>query len=48
MKQLKLQLPIPEGHKVIFRSFITLKNGKKLYAKQCGKRAFPIIVPCNK
>lgn len=27
---------------VVFRSFITLPNGKRLYAKACGCRAFPI------
>lgn len=30
--------------KVVFRSFITLPNGKRLYAKACGCRAFPIKV----
>lgn len=45
MKQLKLPLPIPDGHKVIFRPWITLKNGRKLYAYQVGLRAFPLIVP---
>lgn len=44
MKQLNLALPIPDGYKLIFRAFITLKNGKRLFAKQCGIRAFPLIV----
>jgi hypothetical protein len=48
MKQLKLALPVPEGYTVIFRAWITLKNGKKLFAKQCGIRAFPITVPIAK
>jgi hypothetical protein len=26
----------------IFRAWITLRNGKRLYAKQVGIRAFPI------
>lgn len=43
-KQLKLNLPIPDGYKVKFVSFITTKGGKRLYAKQFGKRAFPILV----
>lgn len=43
-KQLHLQLPIPPGTKLIFRPFITLKNGKKLWAHQVGKRAFPLFV----
>ncbi|WP_158289005.1 hypothetical protein [Rubrivivax albus] len=48
MKQLKLPLPIPEGFKLVFRPWITLKNGKKLFAAQVGKRAFPLIVPISK
>lgn len=41
-KQLKLPLP-SDGYTVVFRPYITLKNGKRLYAKHYGKRAFPII-----
>lgn len=44
MSQLKLPLEIPAGYKVIFRPYITLRNGKKLWARQVGKRAFPLIV----
>jgi hypothetical protein len=44
MKQMKLQLPAPEGYVVKFSAYITLKNGKRLYAKACGVRAFPLIV----
>ncbi|MEK8034183.1 hypothetical protein AACH06_25435 [Ideonella sp. DXS29W] len=44
MKQQPLALPIPDGYVLIFRPWITLKNGKKLYAAQLGKRAFPLIV----
>ena len=44
MAQAKLALEIPPGYQLIFRSFITLKNGKKLWAWQCGKKAFPILV----
>lgn len=44
MQQLRLPLPIPEGYTVVFRPWITLKNGKKLYASQVGKRAFPLVV----
>ena len=46
-KQLKLDLPIPDGYEVKFVAFITTKGGKRLYAKQFGKRAFPIIVKSN-
>jgi hypothetical protein len=42
--QLKLNLPIPDGYVVRFVAYITLKNGRRLYAKACGIRAFPIVV----
>ena len=48
MKQQKLQLPIPEGYHLVFRPWITLKNGKKLFASQVGKRAFPLVVPVKR
>lgn len=32
------------GYKLIFRAYITLKDGRVLYASQVGKRAFPIWV----
>jgi len=35
---------IPEGHKVVFRASITLKNGTKLYAKAYGIKAFPVLI----
>lgn len=44
MTQLKLPLEIPEGYEVRFVAYITLKNGRKLYASHYGKRAFPILV----
>lgn len=47
-KQLTFNFPIPEGFTVVFRPWITLKNGKRLYASQVGKRAFPLIVPVSK
>ncbi len=37
-----------DGKVLIFRPYITLKNGKKLYARQCGLRAFPIWVKAEK
>jgi hypothetical protein len=47
-KQLSFNFPIPEGYKVVFRAFITLKNGTVIYAKNYGKRAFPLLVPIAK
>lgn len=29
---------------VIYRPFITLRNGRRLYARQIGKKAFPIKI----
>lgn len=44
MSQLKLPLDVPEGYQVIFVASITLKNGKRIYAKSYGKKAFPLVV----
>lgn len=44
MQQQKLKLDVPEGYVLKFVAYITLKNGQRLYAKACGKRAFPIVV----
>ena len=46
-KQQKLALPIPDGYVLKFVAFITLRNGMRLYAKQIGKKAFPIVVPAK-
>ena len=43
-KQLKLDLPIPEGYEVKFVASITTKRGHRIYAKNYGFRAFPIVV----
>ena len=42
-KQQQLALPIPDGHELIFRPYIT-KDGKRIYAKAYGLKAFPLIV----
>lgn len=44
-KQLNLELNLPEGMKVIYRPFITLKNGQRLWAWQRGLKAFRLVVP---
>lgn len=31
----------------IFRTYITLKDGTRVYAKQYGKKAFPIWIDDN-
>jgi len=35
---------VPEGFQVIFRPWITLRNGKRLYAAACGLTAFRLGV----
>lgn len=32
---------------VVFTPYITLRNGRRLYAKQCGKKAFRFVVSDN-
>jgi hypothetical protein len=44
MQQLSFDFPFPDDHKIVFRAWITLKNGKRLYAQAIGKRAFPLLV----
>lgn len=39
-----MNLPVKPGHTLIFRTVITLRNGKRLHASQCGLKAFPIWV----
>jgi hypothetical protein len=34
----------PSETQVIFRPYITLRNGRRLYAHQVGLKAFPIKV----
>lgn len=38
------KLHVPKGMKLIFRPFITI-NGQRVWAKQRGLKAFPLIVP---
>lgn len=35
---------VPPGKRLVFRKWITLKDGTRLYASQIGKRAFPILI----
>ncbi len=44
-KQLNLDLDIPPGKKAIYRPFITLKNGQRVWAWQRGLKAFRLLVP---
>ena len=40
----KISKPPPEGKTEICRPYITLKNGKRLYAAAYGKKAFCFYV----
>lgn len=33
---------VPPGYRLVFRAFITLKDGTKLWARQFGLKAWPI------
>jgi hypothetical protein len=35
---------VPEGMKVVYSAFITLRNGRRLYAKAYGRKAWRLIV----
>lgn len=37
-----------EQYQTVFVAYITLKNGKRLYASQFGKKAFPLRVKSKK
>ncbi len=39
-----MQNPHNEEATVIFRAFITLKNGKRIFAHQFGLKGFPIRI----
>lgn len=35
---------VPKGYKRVYSKFITLKNGRKLYASSYGLKAFTFLV----
>ena len=35
---------IPEGYVVVYTTYITLRNGKRLYATACGRKAWRLVV----
>jgi len=43
MEAKKPPIHVPDGYELKFVAFITVK-GKRLYARACGKRAWPILV----
>ena len=40
----KHHLPVPDGFMEIFRPYITLPDGRRIYAWQYGIRAFRLLV----
>ena len=34
----------PEGYEVVYTAYITLRNGKRLYAATYGRKAWRLIV----
>jgi len=36
--------PVPEGYEEIFTPHITLRSGRKLYARNYGRKSWRIIV----
>ena len=35
---------IPEGYEVVYTTYITLRNGKRLYASDYGRKAWRLVV----
>lgn len=40
---------VPQGHhvRVVFRAWRTLKDGTRLWARQYGKKAWRLELPCD-
>jgi hypothetical protein len=45
LKKVKKPLVVPPGMKIEFRAWTTTKDGKRIWAKWYGIKAFPILVP---
>ena len=39
----KIKNPIPEGYEVVYTPYITLRNGKRIYAASRGWKAFRLV-----
>ena len=35
---------VPEGYKVVYAAYITLRNGRRLYAAAYGRKAWRLVV----
>lgn len=40
----KQENEVPEGYHVVYTKWITLKNGKRLFAKSYGRKSWRIVV----
>jgi len=40
----KKDAEVPEGYEVIYTKYITLRNGKRLYASAYGKSAWRLVI----
>jgi hypothetical protein len=38
------QKPAPAGYHYVYTAYITLKNGRRIYASSYGKKAFAFLV----
>jgi len=36
---------VPKGYRLIFRAWYTDRNGNRVYARDQGKRGWPLLVP---
>ena len=48
MNDAKAEPKVQGGYQVILRAWYTDKDGNKVYAKDFGKRCWPIVVPKKK
>lgn len=39
---------VPAGYVVKYTAYITLRNGRRLYAASCGLKVFRIVVPSKR
>jgi hypothetical protein len=35
---------VPEGHEVVYTAYITLKDGRRIYAHHYGRKCWRIVV----
>lgn len=40
----KAEKPVPEGYKEKFTAYITLRSGRRLYARHYGRKSWRIVV----